>query len=499
MRSAETACPRCHARLDLDTLRETGAQSCPFCETDVSALLNQWQGEEPIGRMEGGAGDSRTAADQTGGAVLVRPLPPGSGLQVVQSGSGRLVLFIPPGGIGGKSLWGFAIFFTAVLTFITGVFVMILVSGPAQKQESPAVMLPVLGIFWLIALGVWWGAVRMRYSRTLLSVDAERVVLQTTVFGKSRQDELLVGSDTECSLSEAYSVNDVPVYRIQVSSPDKNLGFGTNLSPDDKDWLVDQIESIIRSSSTAGLEGGDDESGPDTAMLLEGAGRERPVHYATQEVRPSAVPLSPGELPGDSPIQVEDDRPDLLQFTFPALQNATARRAIPAVILAFMGVWLFSVGSFAWMMWNQGGPFAGLFLFVPLLMLAFGTLPLFAALSALWGRTTVRLTPEVLECLWAIGPLRYRRSMAVEQIETILLGGLKAQRRVPTGRAARRLEQRRDAGGCAVTGGGKLLLVAPFSEPGMSRQLAGLLLWRLAGWGRSPDVQLGEPRHDFDD
>jgi hypothetical protein len=81
--------------------------------------------------------------------------------------------------------------------------------------------------------------------------------LQTTIFGKTRQEELPVLAMTKCSLVVAFTFNDVPVYRVQVANAEESLGFATNLEQDDKDWLVDQIEmvledlSVVESTATA--------------------------------------------------------------------------------------------------------------------------------------------------------------------------------------------------------------------------------------------------------
>ena len=249
MSPAEAACPRCHAQLDVELLRDSGARTCPFCEADVSAALETagpFETRSGWGKPESWPSDSSEAAPPP-----VDPLPAESRLQIVQVEEGRLVLFLPPGGRAGNSLWVFVFVFTAILAFITGVFVMVVAAGPAQQPQGPGFLLLMLGIFWLVTLGVWWGALKMRYQRTLLSVDRERVVVQTTLFGKTRQQELPVSDITGCSLVVAYSVNDVPVYRVQVANSNQSLGFATNLDQADKVWLVEQIRRILPDSSVA--------------------------------------------------------------------------------------------------------------------------------------------------------------------------------------------------------------------------------------------------------
>ena len=491
MSRAEAVCPRCHAQLDLATLQSIGEHTCPFCETDLSDLFErpseseaepEWGGEIAVGTGSPGMPTDRRRAD-----VPDHPLPAESRLQIVQSDGERLVLSIPPGGRGEKSLWVFALCFMGVLAFITTVFVMILVAGGAQQQGSPLVILPFLGFFWLLALGVWWVAVRMRYSRTLLSVDRERVVLQTTLFGKTRQTELQVASTTECSLVESYSVNDVPGHQVQVSSQGQTLEFGTSLSPEEKDWLLDEIEHTIGMPPVAESPGPTDDRNAAATMRLRGDRGAGTLDNPSGESPLLAGTISPREIPPTSAIKIEADVPDLLVITFPTFQTSPGGRSITALALIYLT--LLNAVFFRW--WRGFlFPKSPLFLLVVIPMNWLGVFGVMAYVLKTWVRTTLRLTRDQLECQWAIGPLRIQRTMPVESIEVVPPGGPHVGRGAGTGRVARRQARHSVTGECAVTCGGQRVALAPFCDPEVTQQLAGLLLWKLQSWGRRVETRV---------
>jgi hypothetical protein len=479
MSPAEAACPRCHTLLDLEWLRDTGAHRCPFCDANVSAELDA-VAIDSAGTVSGGREPWRGDL-QVPDSALIRPLPPESRLQVVQSGGGRLVLSIPPGGSDGKSLWVFALCFLGVLAVITTVFVMILVAGGAQQQGSPLVILPFLGFFWLLALGVWWVAVRMRSSRTLLSVDRERVVLQTTLFGHTWQTELPVASTTECSLVEAYSINDVPVHQVQVSSQGQTLGFGTSLSPAEKVWLVDEIEHTIGMSPVAESPGPTDDGRAAATMRLGGDRGAGTLDNPTGESPLQAGIISPREITATSAIKIEADLPDLLELTFPTFHTSPGGRSITALALIYLALLnVVFLGCWRWFLLPKSPLF--LLVVIPLNWLRiFGVMPY---VFKTWVRTTLRLTRDQLNCQWALGPFRMQRTMTVESIEVVPLGGSHPGRGSGTGRIARRQARHSVTGECAVTCGGKRVALAPFCDPEVSQQLTGLVLWKLHSWGR---------------
>ena len=330
MSPAEAECPRCRAQLDVETLAQSQATTCPFCEADVSAILSNWQPAETEG-----LGDTPSTGDW---GELLRPLPKGSRMRVVQSGRDQLVVFIPPGGSGAESLWWSALSFAGVLVFITMLFLLTL-AAPAQRFQgiffAYLVPLLVLGLFWLIALGLGWMAVRLKFAQTLLAVDPQQVVLKTILFGRSRQQELSLANGAECGLRVAYSVNDVPVYAVQVRHEEDAVRFGTNLSQEDKEWLVDEIKHRLGVTGPG--------SGSTTAQAVWARHDDPAIsstpdsdHSQRNEHSEEVSPLLPPQLPPETSIRLLEETPQSLSFWFPVMPNRLARLLVPLFILLFI-------------------------------------------------------------------------------------------------------------------------------------------------------------------
>ncbi|MFN9374744.1 MAG: hypothetical protein ACK6D3_22890 [Planctomycetaceae bacterium] len=486
MSRAEAECPRCRAQLDLETLAQSQATTCPFCEGDVSALLAGWQPDIPE-RYE-----PRVIPSAEDAGHLLRPLPTGSRLQVVQSGQDQLVIFIASGGSGGTSLWWFSLFFTTILVFITAVFLFALAAPGQRVQGNPFVAYLVLGLFWLIALGLGWMAVRLKFSQTLLAVDPQRVVLKTILFGRTRQQELSLETGAECGLREAYSVNDVPVYAIEVGNGEDSVRFGTNLEPEDKEWLLDEIQHRLGSSGRA--------SGPGT-VRAELAGdvvsglhlTPEPARFRQIERSEDVAPLLPSQLPPETPIRLLEETPQCLSFRFPAMPNRLMRIVVPLFILAFMSVWMAGAGFIAWQRWGGGMAFGVVGSVMPLLMLALGMIPVGGALFLGFGRTTVRLTRDEFLCRWSLGPFGRQWGLPVSDIECIYLERDREGARNRQDAESRRVNSRKTSGGIVVAAPNRIVVVAPFAEAGFSRQVAGLIKAQLASWGRTVPVQWVDP------
>lgn len=486
MSRAEAECPRCRAQLDLETLAQSQATTCPFCEGDVSALLSGWQPDIPE-RYE-----PRVIPSAEDAGHLLRPLPTGSRLQVVQSGQDQLVIFIASGGSGGTSLWWFSLFFTTILVFITAVFLFALAAPGQRVQGNPFVAYLVLGLFWLIALGLGWMAVRLKFSQTLLAVDPQRVVLKTILFGRTRQQELSLETGAECGLREAYSVNDVPVYAIEVGNGEDAVRFGTNLEPEDKEWLLDEIQHRLGSSGRA--------SGPGT-VRAELAGdvvsglhlTPEPARFRQIERSEDVAPLLPSQLPPETPIRLLEETPQCLSFRFPAMPNRLMRVVIPLVTLGFMGVWMTLVGGIAGPMWQAGqwgipGQIMGM------AMLAFGLIPMGMALVVAFGRITVRLTREELWCRASLGPFGRQRAIPVSEIEVMYLTrDVSIQPRQLLQEHPRPNRLKGTSGAIVVAAVDQSLVVASTAESSFSRQVAGLLRHRIESWGQRLPVEWVNP------
>src|SRR5262249_4502898 len=155
-------------------------------------------------------------------------------IKVVESTNGRLVFYIAPGG----KTASFLGWFSAVWCAFTGIITATALGGAFQAPANGHFMaLPVLGIFWAVGIGMACFWLKMKYERTFLLIERERLVLQRVLFGRKRVDEMLLTPTSRAELVESYQQNDEPVYRIEVQGLQRTAKFGMSLSDEDKDWI----------------------------------------------------------------------------------------------------------------------------------------------------------------------------------------------------------------------------------------------------------------------
>ena len=230
----QTICPRCQARLDLETLRDSAASVCPFCAADISELLARGEigDRQELSAVEMGL-------ELGAGQPASMAVPPGSKIQVMEHTPDKLVLYLPAGGRG-TGLGCFAMAWNGFMVVFTSFFVFA-GFGKGDFEGNPLVGVFVFGLFWAVGLVIAWIAVKMRYERTFLYLDAQRAVLKRMLFSFNSRCETELGPSSRAELQEAYSVNDNPVYRVAIVGGSRSFGFGVSQSDADKEWLVDVI------------------------------------------------------------------------------------------------------------------------------------------------------------------------------------------------------------------------------------------------------------------
>ena len=67
------------------------------------------------------------------------------------------------------------------------------------------------------------------------------LVIKTELFGREKFKEFPLDEGSLATLVVACLQNDVPVYAVAVNGTKRKAKFGTFLSQDEKDWLVDRI------------------------------------------------------------------------------------------------------------------------------------------------------------------------------------------------------------------------------------------------------------------
>jgi len=445
-------CPSCKADVESDLYESTGQTDCPYCGSDLSALLQiNVAGSDEMG---GYRTDVAPAANQ----IELPPLPAKSKIEIVQSSPGRLVLHIPPGGKHAAGIGCFTIMWNGIMGVVSATFLV----GAAQAKVA-WVVIPFLSLFWLIGLGLayWW--IRSRFMRLFILLDANQIALQRTLFGRKWINETHLNGDSSASLVESYSQNNVPVYRVEVSGSNRTAKFGTALSREEKNWLCDQINHFLRKDS----------ADPSTDESQRFLARAIPIED-----------LNPAELPVESPILIQEAQTDRLQFTFPICSIKGGGWVAILFGLIFSSVWGFGTGND---ILSHVGKHMDLFdVFVTLFLGLFflvGMLPLLFVFAFLFSKTTVELTPEEFRCRWHSGPLGYQKIIPTQDITSI---ELKQPSSAETARRRRRTKNGKSANNrpsCIVNTATSTLPITFMTELETTRQIAGLLQYQLRQMG----------------
>ncbi len=219
-------CPRCGAILDEDFLRSAGEKfDCPHCDRSV--------------RLDVAAPDIANREPPAAAPDVDRfreESPQGSRIDCRVAGA-QLVIYIPPGS--SKAVRAIGCFAVVWLAFI-GVFTGGMVAG-GGVAEAGFFLIPFLGIFWLVGLGMLYFWIRGRFGKIYVLVEPDRLVLKRELFGRERYKDHLLDEHSRATLAESYRQNNQPVYKISISTAGRPATFGTFLSTAEKDWLVQRI------------------------------------------------------------------------------------------------------------------------------------------------------------------------------------------------------------------------------------------------------------------
>lgn len=375
-------CLECQASLDADAVESTGVWQCPSCGQALPEV-----DDPPV------TGDSLAETTPgTYGLPIGNSPPPDSRIEVHEASEQRLVMLIPPGGKGAGGMGCFVTFWNLFMMVFTVIWVSV---GP--KDVAP---LAFIGLFWLVGIGLLIAWIKMKYERTLLLVDPSRVVVQHILFGRKRQLETELFSQSKAMLVEAYSQNDVPVYSVAVAGKDRTIKFGTSLSNGEKDWLADRINLLIAPEA------------------LNATAIDSPSESSTLEDESEDVSVAEADLP--EAIHLVENTPDRLSFGIPAVTSAMARWVTVVASGLFSLAWFSGVASAA------AGAFAvpdpifrivGLLFFIP--FGAAGLMPLVMSLFAWRGQIAVDLDRERLSVRWHVGPFGVTRTMPFDDIAAV--------------------------------------------------------------------------------
>lgn len=474
-------CPVCQAELDPE-LRHSSAAACPFCGQPLAEL--SWNPP--------GAGTSES------GVVPTR----GKGVQVIESTPDRLVLFVPAGTRGAGGLGCFAILWNGFMVVCSTIAVSAWM-GNGRMDGSPIAFVLAFGLFWLIGLGLAAAVIRMRYERTLLFVSRDRAVMQKNLWGWKRKTEVPLDSEPGAELVEAYSQNDVPVYRIEVRGGGKSLRFGTGLADEEKNRTVDLINEFfgVGPEDVGGAASQSHRTYPDACERCGAPLPGEPVAgvltcghcQATYRGDPADAGLQQGiggdplrslrpeELSPGTPLVVEADAADRLVFTLPSTDHVVAKYAIPAFTLPFSLAWYAGITTFVTTAQQAPWPVRIVFTLFSIPFFIAGAMPLGIGLFLLLGRMRVSLDRDQLTVRWFVGPLGYSRKLPTAQLQSLRLEQAN-ERANPRIRNTRPVGRSTQSTAVARTDSASLLLTLMHSDE-LARDVVSLLSTRLADWG----------------
>ena len=504
----QLACPECRAEIKPDLVDDAGRVECPFCRHTWS-LLDLPQAPCDTAAQEAMPAVSGAASGSTS-PLQLPPLPPGSQIQVVEATADRLVVYIPGGGKSASGLGCFVVAWNGAMCLFTAIILGGMLWGNQNDAPSGLGILIFLGLFWAVGLGVGGFWVKMKYERTFLLVDRDRFVIQRVLFNRKRIEETHLTSGSRAALVESYQQNDDPVYRIEVQGSLRAAKFGTALAQSEKDWLVDRINDFLgrsgawaletpptaqeRAAAIADLPASCKNCGaPLSGGLVKGAvtcshcgAVFRAVVTRPEGALPVAIveKLVPADLPPDGPICIDEDSRDILQFHYAAGSSSPWRWLVPLIAFPVSLAWCSGVSGFVAAAWRIPLlPIRMLFVAFSSLFLIAGIVPLAIGLVAVRGRTTVRLTPDTLECRWHAGWLGYSRSLATAAIDRIGVETFAASRQNPRVRGSRQASGPAAGKVCVARAGGKGLFLTLFLDETASQQVAAMLRTRLEDWG----------------
>lgn len=473
---AEYSCPQCHAEIHADLIETTGQAECPFCGADLSSLGLPAPAESTVTPAEQFVPASETASVRQD----LPSLPAKSRITIVEASAERLVFYVPGGGAASGGIGCFALVWNGFMVAFTSI---ILTSGGQGAGNNPTPelgLIAFLSLFWAVGLGMAYFWMRLKFERTFLLLERQRIVLQKVLFSRKRVEETILTTASRAELVESYKQNDRPVYRIEVQGQDRAVKFGTSLSDAEKDWLVDRINEFLNVSGNAVISDG---SAPLAEINSAGDGSVAPG-LAEPPIPPgSDAGLEPGSLPSDSPIRVEEDSPDVLRFGLAAAQNPVAKWCVAGFMLLFSLIWYgFTLSSLLNIRHNPVGPHTIIELLFSLPFVVVGLVPLGFALMALFGVITVSLTRETLSCRWSVGPFGWTKRLptaAISQVRVESGDNQNLRTRQPSRVRRNQVTQR----ACIVWAGEKRMPLTLLHDDEVMVQVAALVRTRLQDLG----------------
>lgn len=380
-------CPACGASLDASS----AADECPFCGESLQHL--------PTAARDLSAGrPAHHAVTSQRGFFPVEELPTSRHIEVVQDDADRAVLEISGGGSRSTSLLVFAVVWNAIVWPVFLVFAF-------AASDLPAFVALIPGLMVAIGTGLLYFAVRMRFARTLILLEPERIALQTILFGWKTTKQFALNSNSRASLQVAYEQNGEPVYRVDVCGADGSAKLATALSYEEKQWLAQSINRFLHADETSEMAAATDPRATKGKVIGE-----------------TAPPLDPAAYVHNGTIQVDEYSDQLLHLSWAPLPPGRLRLVFTAVAVFFLGFSAVATALFTgpqlvrsltdedWFSVAFHAPFVLAFL-----------MPSLFGLAIFCGRVHVRLNESHVEIGGGVLFLQYRYRRPLTDVTSVLI------------------------------------------------------------------------------
>lgn len=240
-------------KVQLASLRSRIAQGklvCPACGSDpaempaepddllrcgscgTSGSVTQWSD----------ASDAMSGTTLRPGEVLRRPP---TGIERLGEPPGECEWRIPASGSSG-GLLPFAAIWCLIVVAVSGAFAAVFLTGGEIEGDLPKwLIVPFFGIFWAVGGGMLYAGLRAKLASHVLTVGISQISLRTTFLGRQSEKSISRDGLRRAEKVSFHQQNDRPVYGIELKSGSAKLRFGSSLTNDEKDWLVQDINAVV--------------------------------------------------------------------------------------------------------------------------------------------------------------------------------------------------------------------------------------------------------------
>ena len=227
-KNGRLSCPSCGAKPITIPEAPDDVITCPQCDASASGL--EWS----------------TAASAQGLIGDADRVPAGTKISRQVDGAGATVWNIPASGRSG-GLMLFAVVWSTITGLVSLAFLLGFLFGKPEAGSNAHLwfLIPFMGIFWVIGLGMFYVGCRNKFATHRLSVNRTSVVLRRELFGRGKEMTLPIESVQAIAQVEFYQQNYRPVRGIEIKGSGAKLRFGSILTEEEKAWLVADLKREV--------------------------------------------------------------------------------------------------------------------------------------------------------------------------------------------------------------------------------------------------------------